>query len=173
MPTELSQNQVKIRLKAAIQKFLRKDLHLLKVRCSERSVCHKLAEHLNSAFRNWDIDCEYNRNGDIPKKIMFLRRSEEQSVYPDIIIHKRGLKKNLLVIEAKRIDTSEVLREYDKQKLEAYLSEHNYRYAVSLEFGVNSPWQIDVEFSCNEKLMPTTAKSNFSVCDLPNLQHDF
>ena len=47
-------------------------------------------------FSEYNLDCEYNRNGSKPKKIISLK----QNVYPDLIIHQRGSNDmNLLVME--------------------------------------------------------------------------
>lgn len=47
----------------------RSDAYLLKHNLSERSITHKLAEHYQQLFYEWDVDCEYNRNLDKNKKI--------------------------------------------------------------------------------------------------------
>ena len=38
------------------------DGFLLERDVSERAITHKLAEHLQKLFSNWDVDCEYNKN---------------------------------------------------------------------------------------------------------------
>ncbi len=53
---------VKARLTEAMRDFLREDHELLSVNASERSMTHKLAEHLQEKFGDkWHVDCEYNR----------------------------------------------------------------------------------------------------------------
>lgn len=67
----------------------------------ERSIAHRLAVHLSAVFYEWDVDVEYNRDcGDV-KRIYDHGESREKSIFPDIIVHKRGTKDNLLVIEIK------------------------------------------------------------------------
>ena len=107
--------------------------------------------------RDYDIDCEYNRNiGDI-KKINMLEAkwfelnnrsviaeddmlSEilvEKTVFPDIIVHKRGKPdKNLLIIEVKK-STSSVNVEFDIEKLKCYTDPDNnlnYEYGAFIKF---------------------------------------
>ena len=108
----------------AISEFLLKECFLLKHDINERSITHKLAEYIQKYFSDYNVDCEYNRmpnerdernnNGEARKefisKALKLYPSQTCSyddkgttVYPDIIIHKRGSNKsNLIVIEAKK-----------------------------------------------------------------------
>jgi len=58
----LTANQVKRKVRAATELLIRKDAHLLKIDVNERSITHRLALHLQDAFKGWDVDCEYNRN---------------------------------------------------------------------------------------------------------------
>lgn len=59
-------------------------------------------------FPDFDVDCEYNRDGVAPKKIGHLGLypddddTEAETVFPDIIVHRRGTEQNYLVIEAKK-----------------------------------------------------------------------
>ena len=52
---------VKRRVIAAICALYRHDRELLDVDANERSITHKLAEHLQRKFPGWHVDCEYNR----------------------------------------------------------------------------------------------------------------
>ena len=54
---------VKRRVIAAICALYRHDRELLDVDANERSITHKLAEHLQREFPEWHVDCEYNRVG--------------------------------------------------------------------------------------------------------------
>jgi len=108
--------------------FLKKDKYLLLVNVNERSLTHKFAEHLQNILKNgWSVDCEYNRYGDNIKKIDNIKSIVDcnvkiddlagKTIYPDIIIHKRGRKgSDLLVIEAKK-DPTEKEKDNDIAKL--------------------------------------------------------
>lgn len=53
----------------------------------------------------------------------------QKPVYPDIIVHKRGTKKNYIVIEAKKsTNTDRLSRAYDLLKLFAFITDSNYQY---------------------------------------------
>ncbi|MDD2384617.1 MAG: hypothetical protein PHN18_10545 [Sulfurospirillaceae bacterium] len=149
-------------LKESIEKALRElqhhDNHLLKNNGSERSIAHCLANHLQKIYADYHVDCEYNVNVDAANRrkeiilpadeILRFRRSETNrnsievddeiyysvSVYPDIIVHKRGRNdKNLIIFELKK-SSSTVSYDYDKLKLCKYTGvfERSLRY----EYGV-------------------------------------
>ena len=54
--------------------------------------------YLTNKFENWDVDCEYNRDLENPKECSY-NSNETKYIRPDIIIHQRNIKNNLLVIE--------------------------------------------------------------------------
>jgi len=133
---------VQASLLRAKAEFMQADRDLLVVNANERSMTHKFAEYLQKEFPTWNVDCEYNRvgTGDTPKELDWLReqivRADDENaktVYPDIIVHHRKQRENLLVIEAKKSgrDNSD-----DLQKLKAFTDDPQYRYkfAVSLCF---------------------------------------
>ena len=103
---------VEARLGKAEEKLRRTDRFLLRNDVNERSITHKLAQHLEKYFRGWDVDCEYNRVGtELMTKRLRSPGAEQchtddtdaQTIYPDIIVHRRGKEnQNLLVIEAKK-----------------------------------------------------------------------
>ena len=68
----MKQYQIKRRIMLAIDNLRLNDNHLLKHNCSERSICHRLALYLESTFgKDFNVDCEYNRNGYDPKRLDF------------------------------------------------------------------------------------------------------
>lgn len=101
------------------------DRELVEMGVSERSVTHKLAEHLRPRVNELlgvregmkpqvSVDCEYNKYGKEGEAKQYLWRRElpdleDEEYYtpnPDIVVHERGKQQNnLLVIEAKA-DTS-------------------------------------------------------------------
>jgi hypothetical protein len=118
------------------------DSFLLKENANERSITHKLAEYLQQEFKDLDVDCEYNRMWNdlkIDKKIIQLEEdmasvydTDAKTVFPDIIVHKRENKDNLLVVEVKKSNnTSNKLM--DKVKLETFTYSDHFNYL----FGVN------------------------------------
>lgn len=146
----MNDDKIISKINEALEILLCKDEWLLNNDLSEQSISHKLAEHLQVIFNEYDVDCEYN--GSINdmysrKKILlltqklkehnFLKESEEndiekefteRAVFPDIIIHKRGTNDgNLCIIEIKK-STSKIQRDYDYLKLEAFTSYNNENY---------------------------------------------
>ncbi|MCX8074053.1 MAG: hypothetical protein N2749_00500 [Clostridia bacterium] len=135
------------------------DNYLLQNDVNERSIVHKLAIYLEQTFgKAYDIDCEYNRNiGDLKKIKMLeykwhelnnlvavINENEmltgilvEKTVFPDIIVHKRGKpENNLLIIEVKK-STSPISEDYDIEKLKCYTEPNNnlnYTYGVFIRF---------------------------------------
>lgn len=106
---------------------------------------HRLALYLESEFPGWDVDCEYNRLGDAPKKL--TRRLSEQvdaadtdayTVFPDIVVHRRGEQLNLLVIEAKKLTSSRGLAD-DETKLLEYQAQFGYLHAALVVFATGRP----------------------------------
>lgn len=97
------------KVRRALCGFFESDRDLLEKGANERSITHKLAEHLQCQFRHLNVDCEYNRHGLNAKILSRFAEcigeddSRDRMVYPDIIVHRRGEdKSNLLVIEAKK-----------------------------------------------------------------------
>jgi len=115
---------------SALEGFFEQDKDLLETKASERSITHKLAEHLQGEFPGWDVDCEYNRKEKDPKK--YKDGCTEKLALPDIIVHKRTLPENLLVIEAKKSNSRES-EDNDTTKLRAFTAQNgDYSYRLGL-----------------------------------------
>lgn len=148
-------------LNLGLKILLSEDKWLLENNISERSISHKLAEHLQGLFKAFNVDCEYNGSVGQPnekKKITILKEqlanlgllnkdekadeetdTTQRSVFPDIIVHSRRTQEsNICVIEIKK-DTSTISNEYDFIKLNAYTSNDfgnslNYQLGIFIEF---------------------------------------
>lgn len=127
-------------LVSALRTLLARDSCLLEVDANERSITHRLAMYLQEEFPSFDVDCEYNRDNVEPKKIGHLglypddEDTEAKTVFPDIIVHKRGTKDNHLVIEVKK-STNRVGRTADYAKLHGYKKTLGFQFALFLELG--------------------------------------
>lgn len=127
----------------AVNALLLHDRYLLEHDVNERSITHRLAIYLQEKFPDYHVDCEYNRLGDIPKVLHSVRLnpdsadSNAQTVFPDVIVHKRGTADNLLVIELKK-STSRIDRSIDGAKLVAYKEELGYQFALFIELKTNT-----------------------------------
>jgi len=119
-----SSEDIKKRIIDAIVALYRYDYELIDKNANERSITHKLAEHLQKEFPYWHVDCEYNRYGNETKKLLNSER-----VFPDIIIHHRGKDENLVVIEAKKqFDRSSISTKKDEKKLKKFSEDPHYKY---------------------------------------------
>ncbi len=147
MPNTLTGTDVKSRLLSALETLVEKDNHLLTVDANERSITHRLAVYLEGLFPGWNVDCEYNKNLGKVKRLFEFKRSIDNdndqgvSVYPDIIIHRRGPDgENLAVIEAKKSNNpsrhSEGICKCDRCKLKLLKDELKYQFAYFLEIPV-------------------------------------
>ena len=143
MQSSYSNLEIKEKVITAINILLNNDYFLLEKNVHERSISHKLAEYLQILFLNWNVDCEYNKH-DIHTKILtrVCHDKSQNFVYPDICIHKRGIKENLLVIEIKT-DDSIVATECDHAKLKLFTTspgEYEYKLGLFIKFNnMNKP----------------------------------
>lgn len=142
---------IESRVFQAATSLLTHDKYLLTCDLNERSITHKFAEHLQREFSEWNVDCEYNRDHHDPKRLDLPRHDDVHSddldaktVYPDIIVHRRGTNLNIVVIEVKK-STNPEGDGWDKRKLAAFRTQLAYRVALFFRFRTGAP---DVDFDC-------------------------
>lgn len=146
----MSGDEIEEMLGSALSQVKHEDADLLQHDVNERSLTHRLAMYLEEEIgEDWDVDVEYNRIGNHgfdPKRFSeggFIddipscspRDIAGKTVYPDVIIHKRGEDQNLLVIEAKKAGNQ---ADYDYDKLNAYMRDLEYEYGAYVEFTTGS-----------------------------------
>ena len=149
----MTQENIQKKLYTALNQLSKNDLWLLRKNLNERTIAHKLAEYLQQIFPDYHVDCEYNRDVEQSsglKKITILKERYEAikdkvvdglsidvSVFPDIIIHRRGTNKfNLLVVELKKSkNTDSVARAFDIEKLHSF-TDQSETNTLKYEFGV-------------------------------------
>ena len=156
----MNKKQIKNILEQTKILFLENDYHLLSVEANERSLTHKFAEHLQAVIGcSWNVDCEYNRYGSEIKVIGGIKEIigdktttddiRAKTIYPDIIVHKRGADgQNLLVIEAKK-NADDECRIKDMKKLQKIQTKYNYCFAVFVDFKIGTN-KIEVVFLDNK-----------------------
>ena len=143
-PESVSRKDIRKLIEGAYQMLIEKDGYLLKVNANERSITHRLAIHLESVFPGYDVDCEYNREGVDPKILKDFKKkidsddSNGVTVFPDIIIHHRGKRDNFIVIEAKKLLSTD---DSDKEKLVIYKKELLYKHAYFVKFPVDEDFK--------------------------------
>jgi len=124
----------------ALSELLDNDHDLLGIDANERSITFRFAMYLQQHFPEWTVDCEYNRDGTEPKRLGHLELypdsedDEAKTVFPDVIVHRRGTRRNYLVLEFKK-STSRVDRQIDLRKLRGYKRQLGYEYALFVEVG--------------------------------------
>ena len=149
--TEYTTAELHTKVGNALREFFREDRKLLCIDANERSITHKFAEHLQHQFADLKVDCEYNRHGDDdPKKLVvtpgptFTDCVDAETVYPDIIVHKRGHDcSNELVIEVKKSNRRGANRDMDKLiGFTDHTPDDKYKYEYTLglflEFDVDN-----------------------------------
>ena len=120
-------------IKKSLDDLYQNDHDLLKRKVAERDLTGLFAHYFrnnmkDTAIAEYNVDCEYNRDGYGMKKI------DGTLVYPDFILHKRGTNEsNLLIIEFKTWWNSD--NREDIEKLKAMMSEwyrYQYQYGYSI-----------------------------------------
>ncbi len=131
----IEKEKIEQALKEALKTLLARDKEILRADINERTISHRLALYLEPYFGDWNVDCEYNRNHNDPKRLEIPRKmvrnddTRASTVFPDIIIHKRDTNENLLVIEIKKT-TSREKDDFDLHKLKAFRNQIGYKLAV-------------------------------------------
>ena len=127
------------KIQCAIEILLCKDKELFQQNLAERTITTKFACYLQEVFKDWDVDSEYNRDDE---KIKALESGKK--ILPDIIIHKRKTKKNLLVIEIKKT-TNTASDKDDLRKLSEIKSNFNYEHALFIRFKAGDSSDVGIE----------------------------
>ena len=132
-------NEIKEIIGKAIDLFLINDLKLLEIDSHERTISQNFTKYLNSKFPGWEIDCEYNRIRDEIKKLEI--NGKLVRIYPDIIIHHRMTKRNLLVIEIKKsppysLSDQDVKDDIERLKKMTIVEKYRYQYGLFILFFV-------------------------------------
>ena len=114
----------------AKEKFLKEEKEIIEINVNERTLSARLMFHLQTLllneiyqenYKEYSVDCEYNRRKEIvkilPKEYRELEKKDKQ-IYPDIIFHQRNSEKNLMIIEMKKTYSSDEGGKNLKSKIE-------------------------------------------------------
>jgi hypothetical protein len=136
----MTEDEIREAVRAAIARLKAERPLLDFERVHERTTAHRIAVHMEPLFEGWNVDCEYDRDGQVRKMLDRVRECDEQRrtdlVLPDIIVHrrrKRGRDHNLLVVEIKKYDAENAC---DRRKLELF-TEPDGAYAYQLGLHIN------------------------------------
>ena len=149
-------------------KFLKEEKEIIEINVNERTLSARLMFHLQTlllseiyqeSYKEYSVDCEYNRRKEIvkilPKEYRELEKKDKQ-IYPDIILHQRNSEKNLMIIEMKKtysLDEGGKNENRDRLKfLTSLRKENKYKYLLGVYFEVNKfPDKCKIEFFVKEK----------------------
>ena len=131
---------VRKRLDAALQKLVTSDAYLLTHNLGERCISSRLAMYLQDEFPEHSADAEYNRAGDVPKRLdlaedcaNYQDEDGQSLVVPDIIVHTRGAEgPNILVLEVKKTSNPSP-RDCDTARIRAFRAYPGYDFAALIE----------------------------------------
>jgi hypothetical protein len=127
---------------AALADFYTREGYLLDKDLGERTLTHRLAVALERQFPDWSVDCDYNRLGEriwkLPKASIVSTDDElGNSIYPDIVVHRREVPENLLAIEIRKASNHQS-PDHDRHKLRTLTDPHlwfAYRAGIYLTLG--------------------------------------
>jgi hypothetical protein len=133
-------NEARARLENALRQLVENDRHLLENDLSERCIASRLAMYMQQVFPELAVDVEYNRQGDIPKKLglpdecaNFWDEEGRAFVVPDVIVHRRGPEgPNILILELKKT-TNRESRACDHERILAFRAQLGYIFGALIE----------------------------------------
>ena len=141
------------------EKFLKYEKEIIRIDVNERTLSARLMFHLQTLllneiyqenYKEYSVDCEYNRINEIEYKILkvceYIEKTKNfeevnKKVYPDIIVHKRNENNNLIVIEMKKVNSYIKKKENDKNRLKAMTNPrklNNFNYILGVYFEVDT-----------------------------------
>lgn len=125
---------IKRRIQHCIDKIYENDSDLFDRNNYEVTISSKLAQYLFIEFKEYDVDCEYNKHIDEKKYSNELN----QKIRPDIIIHTRGTDENNLVYIEIKTDHNRESRTFDYNKIKAMTKQNSeYKYSLGLFIDFN------------------------------------
>ena len=139
---EIDYDQLKQYVDYALEKLYQKDMSLIDRKASERDIVFRFGLYMNEILQStefcvYDIDVEYNRNGNEPKRLP----NHKNGTYPDFIIHKREVNTdNLLVLEFKTEWYNN--QKADKDKIQKYMDlsgEYKFKYGATILINKDRP----------------------------------
>lgn len=136
----MERQDVEERLKRALQRLGDEDALLLENDLSERCIAARLALYLQPEFTGHKVDVEYNRAGEIKKRVPLseecdTRKNREGNplAVPDVIVHHRGDNaENILVLELKKT-SNPAGWDCDRERVRAFREHLDYEFAALIE----------------------------------------
>jgi len=137
---EMERQDVEDRLNRALAGLAERDSYLLENNLSERCIAARLAMHLQDQFPDHKVDVEYNRAGEIAKRVPLSQqcakrwnRDGEALAVPDVIVHRRGdTGPNVLVLELKKT-SNPAGWDCDRERIFAFREHLDYEFGALIE----------------------------------------
>jgi len=136
----MERGDVQERLNRALVRLVAEDRYLLEKDLSERCIAARLALHLQPEFPDHKVDVEYNRLGEIKKRVPLSEdcdtrknREGDPLAVPDVIVHQRGeAGPNILVLELKKTSNPEGW-DCDRERVLAFRKHLGYEFGALIE----------------------------------------
>lgn len=128
-----SLEQIQEKIETALNLFLTNENELLIIDSNEVTISSKFSTYLATEFPEWDVDCEYIRDMTEVKRLE--KDGKKVRIIPDIVIHHRISKENLMVIEVKKSPPYLLLDQEvkdDLARLQKMTSDEKYNYQFGL-----------------------------------------
>ena len=135
----MNKDDIKTLIERSLKKLVERDEGLIHRKVKEECINHRLACYLEQFLNeesnvdlSYEVDLEYNKNYNEPKKIIINEYNNAKTIRPDIIVHERETNKhNLIAFEIKKGYTGG----YDLEKIRALLkSPYNYNYGCLISY---------------------------------------
>lgn len=124
---------------------------------SERTLSSRLGYYLQNLLPDYNVDCEYNRH------INEIKTIDGRKIYPDVIVHKRGIDdKNLAWIEVKKSTAGSTEIKNDRQRLKLVTdlgSPYVYKYGFLIIFDLLNRRRVTIESYENGQLVDSVKNS--------------
>jgi len=144
---------IKRRTRHCIEKIYEDDSDLIDRGNYEVTISCKLAQYLFIEFKEYDVDCEYNRHLNDKKEATI--NGKKKVIRPDIVIHKRGTDENNLVYLEIKTDHNAQSRKKDYDKIRAMTKQdgdYKYQLGVFIDFNRNKENLIIIFFENGDEV---------------------
>lgn len=123
-------------LQTALDILYRTEPELIAEHAHEQAISARLMLHLQHLYPDWNVDVEYNREGENRDPKTDENRHKRK---PDIIIHKRGPAGPNLAIILVKCKWNTQKRELDRDVLASLKRKHTYREGFLVEITETEP----------------------------------
>ena len=129
---------LKTHTQRAINTLYARDSKLFEIRVAEWAIAHRLAVYLEQEIPGWNVDCEYNKQGEhSDAKTNAKTGRVTEKTRPDIILHHRGQtlpKHNLLLVELKFDTVADDQKVMESTRPPTGKRKYQYQYGLALSF---------------------------------------